>query len=121
MLPPIQSLVMSSAQVVALLDNDPTRFYAFGSAPELETRPYAVWQIVNGTPDNFINDRPDIDDMGIQVDIYAPTMVQAVAVASAIRDAIEGDSHITLWRGMGLDEKTKLYRFTFLSDWFTPR
>lgn len=121
MLPPIQALVTAYAPAVALLGNNPVRFYSFGAAPEGETRPYAVWQIANGTPENYINDRPDIDDMGIQVDVYATTMVEAVAVAEKIRDAIEGDSHITLWRGMGKDEATKLYRFLFISDWLTPR
>lgn len=121
MLPPIQEVVMNDPAVRVLLGNDPTRFYSFGSAPEGETRPYATWQIVNGTPENYINDRPDIDDMGVQVDIYALTMVEAVAVAEKIRDAIEDQSHITLWRGMGKDEATRLYRFLFISDWLTAR
>lgn len=100
------------------------RFYLFGMAPQNVVKPYAVWRMSSGAPENYINDRPELDSFTLQVDIFAsPTQGATVCrdVAAAIRDAIENKAHITSWLGEDIDPDTKNYRLTFLVDWWTYR
>lgn len=123
MFPPVFPLVDASAACRALLRaaNGPTRFYQFGMAPQNVTKPYAVWQRVYGTPENYLAGRPDMDGFTLQIDVYAASADSARTVAAAIRDAIELDSYITNWLGESIDPDTKNYRFSFQNDWFVSR
>jgi hypothetical protein len=129
MTPPIFATV-DIAPVRALLKtgNGPLRFYMFGRAPQLPAAqpvyPYAVWQLAYGTPENYLGQRPDVDSLGVQVDVYAsPAQGSAVArqVAVALRDALEGACYITAWRGESVDPETNNFRFGFDCDWIVPR
>jgi hypothetical protein len=125
MYPPIFNAVNVSA-VRALLKTGsaPLRFYLFGMAPQDVAYPYAVWQTVGGSPENYVNQVPDIDSFSTQIDVYAtPSQGPSVArsVAEAIRDAIEPSSHVTSWRGERVDPDTKNWRVSFDADWFVPR
>lgn len=125
MYPPIFDAV-DVAPVRALLKtgNGPLRFYLFGMAPQNVALPYAVWQTVYGAPQNYVNQAPDIDTFGVQIDVYAgPSQGPGVArqVAQAIRDAIEPHCHITSWRGDSVDPQTRNFRFGFDADWFVDR
>ena len=121
MFPPIFQFVAASPAVTALLGTAPVRFWPFGEAPQGATLPYAVWQRVGGTPENYISNVPDADGYSIQVDVYAATGSSARAVAAALRDAIEPHAHIVGWRGESKDAETKHYRFGFDVDWLVQR
>jgi hypothetical protein len=97
------------------------RLSEFGLAPQTVALPYAVWQVVTGLPENYINQVPDIDSYTIQVDVYATTATSARNVAKAIRDAIETKAHIVAWRGESKDPDTMHYRSSFDVTWFVPR
>lgn len=125
MTPPIFATV-DVAPVRALLKtgNGPLRFYMFGRAPQAGPYPYAVWQLAYGTPENYLGQRPDVDSLGVQVDVYAsPAQGSAVArqVAVALRDALEDACYITAWRGESVDPETGNFRFGFDCDWVVPR
>lgn len=123
MFPPIFPAVAASPACVALLKAGagPLRFYQFGMAPQNVQKPYAVWQRVFGTPENYLADRPDVDSFTTQVDVYAGSADSARTVALALRDAIEGAAHITSWLGESIDPETKNNRFGFQCDWWVPR
>lgn len=97
------------------------RLYPFGEAPEGVILPYAVWQVASGSPENYINQRPDMDNFTLQIDVYAATGASARAVGEALRDSIELRAHITRWGGESKDEATGRYRLSFDVDWLTPR
>lgn len=128
MTPPIFETV-NVAPVQALLKaaNGPLRFYAFGRAPQPPlpvVYPYAVWQFAYGTPENYLGQRPDVDSIGVQVDVYADPAqgaAMARAVGYALRDALESACYITGWRGESVDVDTGNYRFGFDCDWIVPR
>lgn len=113
----IYAQCMAYAPLVSLIG---TRLYPFGEAPQPPTVPYVVWQVVGGGPLNYINGRPDTDQLSLQVDIYASTAQSADAVFAAMRDAIEGAAHITAYGIEGRDPGTKRYRKGFAVDWFVP-
>lgn len=122
---PIYALVKASPAALILLGSPNPRFYAFGNAPQPGTTayklPYAVWQTAYGTPENYVNQRPDIDNWGIQVDAYAQSMQQARDVLMALRDALEGAAHIVSWGIEEQETSTKLYRANFTVEFYTPR
>lgn len=121
MYPSIFDTIRVVGAVTTLLGSSPIRFYSFGNAPQDVTKPYAVWQIVGGTPENYLADNPDMDSYLIQIDVYALTAVSARAVAEALRNAIQSVAHVVSWRGESRDPDTKSYNYSFDVDWFQSR
>lgn len=121
MYPPVFQLASASAAVKSLIGTNPVRLWPFGAAPTEPTAPYALWQIVYGAPENYLNQRPDIDGFGVQVDAYATTVTAARNVAKAIRDALEPSAHVTAYNGEDRDDPTGLYRVSFTVEFLTPR
>jgi len=121
MYPPIFKYASASEQVKALLGSDPLRVYMFGMAPDGVDYPYAVWQVVGGSPENYINDTPNIDMFAVQVDVYARSAEEARGCAMVLRDAFEKYAHVMSWRGESRDAETGSYRSGFDLDWWKHR
>lgn len=111
--PPVFQLAIASSDVTGLLGINPTRLYPFGEAPQGVAKPYAVWQMIGGFPENYIDRIPDADTYSVQVDVYADQSGDAINVASALRDAYEPHAYITSWNGDGRDPDTNNYRISF--------
>ena len=121
MIAPIFPVCASSPEVTALLGSNPVRIYPFGIQDDNVVYPYVVWQNITGSPENYIAQRPDADFFTLQVDAYADTVDEVIAVATALRDAIEPHAHITRWGGQERDQETKRYRYSFDVDWIVNR
>ncbi|EPJ0601573.1 DUF3168 domain-containing protein [Pseudomonas aeruginosa] len=122
MFAPIYSVVSGDAACQALLGGSPdTRIFPFGEADEGTLYPYAVWQVVSGSPENYLAGLPDADGVTLQVDIYASTSASAYAVAKALRNVIEKSAYIVRWGPQPRDPQTKSYRISFDVDWLIPR
>lgn len=121
MIAPIFAVCAASPRVRALLGSDPLRVYPFGMQDDAVVYPYAVWQNVTGSPENYLAQRPDADAFTLQVDAYADTVDEVINVAAALRDAIEPHAHITRWGGQEKDPETKRYRYSFDVEWIVPR
>lgn len=91
------SLYALQAVVKDVLGTNPVRLYPFGMQDDNIVYPYAVWQNIGGSPENYLNQRPDADHYSLQVDVYGDTDTDVIAVARALRDAIEGKAYITRW------------------------
>ncbi|WPC72922.1 DUF3168 domain-containing protein [Vibrio porteresiae] len=118
---PIFKVCSQSEDVKAFLGDSPVRFYLFGFAPQSPTYPYAVWQVVNGAPENYINETPNIDGYTLQVDVYAKSASDARGVTSALIDAIEPHAYVTSYRPESRDDNTMNYRNGFDVDWLVNR
>lgn len=121
MYPPIYSIASADATVKFIFGTDPVRLFLFGDAYEDVTLPYAVWQTIGGSPENYIDKTPDIDSFLVQVDVYSVSAVTARSGAEALRDALESHAHITAWRGESFDKGTKRYRYSFDINFLTSR
>ncbi|QQE85388.1 DUF3168 domain-containing protein [Pseudomonas putida] len=122
MTPPIELVCAADPGVTALLGSGvDLRMYPFGEAPEGVAKPYAVWQLVNGSPENYLAGRPDADGFTLQVDVYGTTSKSVRQVRDAIRDAIELRAYVTRWGGETRDSATKNYRASFDVDWWMQR
>ena len=118
---PIFAVCFADAAVGAALGTAPMRLYSFGQAPQGSTAAYATWQSIGGSPENYLGDRPDIDQFALQVDCWAATVSEVRAVAMALRDAIEPHAHITRWGGESHDAATGLFRYSFDVLWHVSR
>lgn len=121
MIAPVFSVCAASPAVTALLGTDPLRLYPFGLQDDAVVYPYVVWQNISGSPENYLAQRPDVDSFTLQVDAYANTVDEVLAVAAALRDAIEPHAHITCWGDQTRDSDTRRYRYSFDVDWIVPR
>lgn len=125
MRPPIFELVnVTAVQALLRSGGGPLRFYAFGEAPQDVRAPYAVWQLIFGSPENYLGGRPDIDNFTVQVDVYGKDAESTRNVQTALRDALELSAHITSWRPEAIDSpdlNTRLYRAGFDVDFWTER
>lgn len=121
MIAPIFGVCAASAAVTALLGSDPVRLYPFGQQDDALVYPYAVWQNVTGLPENYLAQRPDADFFTLQIDAYGDTADEVIAVASALREAIEPHAYITRLGEQEKDPETKRYRYSFDVDWIVTR
>jgi hypothetical protein len=123
--PPLFALLDASSAVRAIFGSAPVRVYPFGVAPAKgqpgHLVPYATFQTIFGTPENYMGDVPDMDAWGVQVDVYADSLSGARAGAEAIRDAVEPTAYVTAWNGDFWDEVTKLHRYSMTVSFLTPR
>jgi hypothetical protein len=120
--PDIFQIAAGNTAVTALLGTTPaTRFWPFGNAPQDETRPYAVHQLVYGSPVNTLGCVPGADNFGVQVDVYAKTVSAARSVTEALRDAFELHGHIVAWNGEFWEPATGLFRISFTVEFWTDR
>lgn len=122
--PPVYAVCNASAAVQAEL-GAPARLYAFGEAEGVHggppAKPYAVWQVITGAPENYLDQVPDADQWGLQIDVYADTAYAAREAATALRNAIEPVAYVTAWRGESRDPQTRNYRCSFDVDWISDR
>lgn len=121
MIAPVFSVCAASPAVTALLGTAPLRLYPFGLQDDAVVYPYVVWQNISGSPENYLAQRPDVDSFTLQVDAYANTVDEVLAVAAALRDAIEPHARITRWGDQTRDNDTRRYRYSFDVDWIVPR
>jgi Protein of unknown function (DUF3168) len=110
--PRLFSIIAGDSSCTALLGVNPTRFYPYSQAPKGAPRPYAVYGVITALPQNYLDDRADIDQKGTQIDIYAESAAACEATFNAIRDAIEPSIHkciLTNFSTPALDSDTNSY------------
>ena len=119
MFPPVYAVCAADTTCATLLsDTDGRlRLLPFGQMPQHSARPYAVWQIIYGEPDNCITDIPDTDLFGLQFDVYAPTADGARQIAQAIRGAVEPHAFLTRYSSETRESATEAYRYSFDVEW----
>lgn len=117
MLAPIVAVCKADPAVTALLGDSPLRLFAHGEAEQNVAKPYAVWQVVSGSPLNYVNGQPDTDRYGLQIDVYAKTAVSADQVVTALRRAIAKRAIVTGFGVDTVDSDTKNYRKGFDVAW----
>ena len=119
--PPIFTVAASDPEVIRLLGSSPVRLWPFGEAPQNAAYPYAVWQVINGTPENYLAQRPDMDGLSLQVDVYGKSAGEVRAVVAALRRSLELSTHITRIGRESKDSPTNTYRSGFDLHWLHSR
>lgn len=118
MLPPLYAALMGSTAVTNIIGN---RCYPHGDAIQDTDKPYVVWEVVGGSPENNLSVAPRDDSFNIQVDCYHQSPVGIVTLASAVRSALESVAHVTGYPVNEREPDTKLYRIALALDWWYSR
>lgn len=125
LLPPVFSVLKSSANVKAFVGTNPPRIYKHGEAPQLvdgeKKLPYVTWFVATAAPENQLSGTPSTDRMTIQVNCWHDTSAGIDLLAQAVRDAIEPVAYMT---GMPIDQRepeTRLYWIALQFDWYNDR
>lgn len=127
MIPPLFPILSQAPSLATLLGaGKACRVYPFAEAPQRPTYPYVTWQIVTGTPELYLGDRPDIDDTRVQIDCWGdggPGKDGSLVsnVADAIRDVLEGYGHMVDFGGTERDPDTVSYRYRMDFEFWTHR
>lgn len=117
---PIFEVCFADSTVTNRLGSTPMRFFR-NEAPKGVAAPYAVFQQISGTPENYLAGRPDIDDYRMQIDVYAETAAEASEIDKIIQTAIELHCHVISFNGQFKDTETRLERSSFDVRWFVNR
>lgn len=118
MLPNLYQILSNNTTVNTIISG---RVYRHGSAPQMTEKPFIIWQLTSGSPENTLGNIPDIDSLSIQVDCYHQTDAGVIELATAVRDTLEPLAHMT---GIPVDQRedeTRLYRMTLEFDWWLYR
>jgi hypothetical protein len=121
MFPPVFALANASAPVKAIFGISPLRIYAFGEATQATPKPYAVWQSIGISPENYLNQTPDADFMPTQIDVYADTAAVSRSGAQALRDLYQQYGYVTTQREWPREPDTNLYRYQIDIDFWQYR
>lgn len=120
--PPIFAVCSADPAVTALIGAGiDCRLYSFGEADEGTPKPYVVWSLISGSPENYLSGRPDADGFTLQVDAYATTGDVVSKLTKALRDAIEPHAYIVRWGGTDRDPETHHPHRSFDVDWIVRR
>lgn len=119
MFPPIYRLVAADAACLAVLGTPP-RCY-FGRATENAARPYVVWHMAGGTPENVMDGTPPHDHVAGQVDFVADDQESLIATITAVRTAIERVGYVTSYNPGGVNDQTGRLEYSFDAEFHVPR
>jgi hypothetical protein len=121
MLPDLFTLLKANTPVKNLLGTTQLRVFPAGRAPEESIRPYAVYSVVNGTPENYLSGTPSIDNIGTQISVYAETFDSLINCFNAIRNALEPHAHMTNYATPDQDADTNLFSCRMEFDFWDKR
>lgn len=119
--PPLFEILNASNPVKVLLGSNPLRVFPWGRAPQNVAKPYAVYAVYNGLPENYLAQAPDIDNKGTQINIYAATAASLENCFEAVRDALEPHAHMTSFASPDQDADTNLYSCRMEFDFWDER
>lgn len=115
---PVFELLAAAPAVTAIIGTNPMRCYAplipqtANGVPNNALLPAVTWQLIIGTPENYINAPATTSRQRIQVDAWALSLQQAEVLLSAARDALEADGRgvCVTENGFDYEPDTKRYR-----------
>lgn len=115
------TILNSDIQVKLRLGSNPLRVYPWGRAPSDVKKPYAVYAVYSGVPENYLGQVPDIDNKGTQINIYADTADSLEKCFIAVRNSLEPHAHMTNFTTPDQDADTNLFSCRMEFDFWENR
>ncbi len=111
MMPPVFSTLSVSSSILDMFGSNPCRIYPFDRSDEQpEVYPYVTWGVVSGVPENYLGNRPDVDSIRVQIDVWGRTAKECLDGMALIRNELEPISYLLDFSDAGRDTETKCYR-----------
>lgn len=120
MIPPVFTILSADTTVTALLGTTPLRVFP-DQAPQNTIKPYAVYTMFSGTPQNTFDEAAEVDILSTQIDIWADTSGSCQAVAEVVRTSLEPYAYLTSFASSAPDDQTPEYRVRLDFDFFKDR
>lgn len=114
---PVYRSLVADGAVTAIAG---TRIYP-GALPQSVTLPAIVLTTVSGAPENYLSQRPGIDNYRVQIDVWAKDEPEANDLASKVRANVEQIGQIVSYNGEEFEPTTKRYRYSFDLSVFVHR
>lgn len=122
MMPPVFPLLAAAPDVTALIGTAPVRCYpavipqTSDGQPNNTLLPAVTWLTIVGTPENYIDTPPTIEQSRVQVDAWALTLALAQQVFDAARAALEDGGRNVMASSNGFDYEPETKRFRVSGD-----
>ncbi|EMB7125462.1 DUF3168 domain-containing protein [Acinetobacter baumannii] len=116
---PIFRILNANSKIKALLGED-LKVYE-DVAPSGIEPPYAVWQIITASSENYLDSQAKLDHVMYQVIVYDTDVIRATAIRAAIRSVLGDHSYILNSMINGKETQTKLFSRGFDANWFVKR
>ena len=88
MMVPLIQVILQESQAVRAHLGDPIRVWP-KRAPQDAAYPYAVWEVVGGSPTQMLSESPPADGWRVRLTVWGKSLTQANNAAVAIRDEVE--------------------------------
>lgn len=111
MVPLIQAILQNALGVRQLLGN-PIRVYP-RRAPDGTALPYAVWEVVGGSPLAMLSEAPPADGWRVRLTVWGEHATQANNAAVAIRTEVERQGSIESYNPTPDDDDTGHFGISF--------
>ena len=126
MLPPVFQWLKASTDVKNIVGTNPPRIWRHGIAPQQPegqpmSDPYITWFVGSLVPENNLSDLPPTDRVTVQVDCWHQTDAGIVLLATAARDAMEAECHMTGVIANLREPETRLFRIGMQFDVWLDR
>ena len=126
---PVFTLIAAAPAVTAIVGTSPVRCYpgvipqTTDGTPNLSLLPCIVYQLITGTPENYLAQTSTISQQRVQIDAYATTFAAATALAEAARTALEdGATNVCISEnGNYYEAETKAFRASFDMEFWVQR
>jgi hypothetical protein len=93
MILPIYQWLSQSSYLLAVLGTpDNLRIYRT-VAPQDQEKPFIVWNVVAGTVENYLGERPGMDNAIVQLDLYSYDEEQLEMMTAAVSRTLEVYGH----------------------------
>lgn len=79
--------------------------------------PFVSWQIINAHPENYLADVSDMDQISVQIDIYAKSRAEVRRIAGMLRLALHEYCYVVRLSGPEQDFDTDLWRIMMETAW----
>lgn len=119
---PVFALLSASTPLKAIVGTSPVRVWMDTVPPDQsQDRPYITWNVVGGSPENYLKAVPKIDNGRIQIDTWSKDKDQCHTMAKLVRDLLEPTSYMIGVPVSGYEPDTMLYRYTLEFSFWTRR
>lgn len=115
---PLNTICSQVPELVTLLSDSVGLKVGEFDADNYKNAPYVCWQIINSNPEQYLSDRSDMDDLLVQVDVFAKSKGDARTIAKLVRKAIDEDyCYIDNYTGVERDPETNLWCVRMDTRW----
>ncbi len=114
---PLYQLCEQDKTLSALLSDSIGLKVSEFSSELFKNPPFVAWQILHGEAEQYLNDVSDMDDVAVQIDVYAKKRADARMIAQQLRKVLFEHCYIERFTGTEQDFETNLWRVSVDTRW----